>query len=69
MAEVEIGFVSGLKAQDSVTENLLASLYNIQTPIRGIIEWDTLGIGMSNCRVSRCRCSWEPTKEPIDVDQ
>ena len=42
MAEVEIGFISGLKTEDSVTENLLTSLHNIQTPIGGIVEWDTL---------------------------
>jgi len=53
MAEVEIGFVSGLKAEDSVTKNLLTSLHDVQTPIGGIIEWDTLGMGVSTGRISR----------------
>lgn len=45
MAEVQIGFVSGLKAKYSVAENLLTSLYNVQAPISGIIEWDALEMG------------------------
>ena len=55
MAEVEIGFVTGLEAKDSVTKNLLTSLHNVQTPISSIIERDTLGIGVSTCHVSRRR--------------
>jgi len=43
-AEIEIGFVSCLEAEDSVTENLLTSLHHVQTPIGGVVEWDTLRI-------------------------
>jgi len=47
MGDIEIGFVSNLKAEDSITENLLTSLHDIQTPISGIIKWNALGIRFS----------------------
>jgi hypothetical protein len=31
------------------------SLYNVQTPIGGVIEWDALRIGISISRISRCQ--------------
>ena len=69
MGDIEIGFVSDLKAEESIAENLLTSMHNVQTPINGIIEWNTLSIRISTSCVSRqCLC-FEPTKEPVDVDQ
>ena len=44
MGEIEIGFVSSLKSEDPVTENLLTSLHNVQMPIGGIVEWNTLRV-------------------------
>jgi len=69
MGDVEIGFVSNLKAEDSIAENLLASLHNIQAPISGIIEWNTLRTRISTSRVLKYCLGFEPTEEPIDVDQ
>ena len=69
MADVQIGFVSGLKAEKSVTKNLLTSLYNVQTPVGGIIEWNTLKMRVRTGVVKHGTVNLEPTKEPIDVDQ
>jgi len=56
MAEIEIRFIPGLKTEDSVTENLLTSLHDVQTPIGGIIEWNALRINISAGRISnQCR--------------
>ena len=55
MAEIQIGFVTGLKTEDPVTENLLASLYDVQTPIGAIIEWNTLKARISASRISKRR--------------
>ena len=41
MGEVKIGLITGLETEDPVTENLLASLNDIQPPVCGVIEWDT----------------------------
>lgn len=69
MSDIEIGFVSNLKAEDSIAENLLTSLDDIQTPISGIIKWNTLRTRISASRVSKNCLGFEPTKEPVDVDQ
>lgn len=50
MVDVEIGFVSGLKCEDSVTEDFLASLYDVQAPISGIIERNALRTRISTGR-------------------
>jgi hypothetical protein len=55
MAEIEIGFVSGLEAEDSVAENLLSPLYDVQTPIDTIIEWNPLEVRVSTGCISEWR--------------
>jgi len=45
VGEIKIGFVTGLETKKSVTENFLALLYNIQSPVGGVIEWDTFESG------------------------
>lgn len=71
MAEIQIGFVPGLKTEDSVTENLLTSLHDVQTPIGGIVEWNALRISISTSRISSQyrKSNLGPTEEPVDVDQ
>ena len=69
MGDIKIGFVSNLKAEDSIAENLLTSLHNIQTPISGIIEWNTLRIRISTSCIPKQCLGFEQTKEPINVDQ
>ena len=55
MAEIEIGLIPNLKAEDSVTKNLLTPLHDVQTPVGGIIEWNTLRVRISTGRISKWR--------------
>jgi len=41
VGDVEVGFVSSLETEESVTENFLAFPNNIQPPVGGVIPWDT----------------------------
>lgn len=66
MIDIEIGFVSGLKAEESVTEDFLAPLDNVQTPVSGITERNAFRTRVS---FQKGVVKLEPTEEPIDVDQ
>lgn len=69
VTDIEIRFVSNLKAKNPIAEDLLTSLYNVQTPVDGIIPRDTLITRVSTDADQNRGFKLEPTEEPVDVDQ
>ena len=68
MTNEEIGFVTGLEAEELVAENGLAVLDDIQPPISCIIEWDSWE-GSIRPLGHPDQVDQELTEVPVDIDQ
>jgi len=68
MTNEQIGFVAGLDAEKSVTENCLAVPDDVQAPIGRIVKRDSLS-GWHEWSWHAPEVEQELTKKPVDVDQ
>jgi hypothetical protein len=52
MGEIKIRLVACLETEEPITENFLALLNDIQSPIGGINEWNAFGMEVRNAEAN-----------------